>query len=64
MKSQGPDKISPRVAGRGGSGHGPSQSDPYSRVRDLLATITLIFFLLLLENEEVEKLQCKLSAKI
>ena len=41
--------------------HGPSKSGPYSGVRDFLATFTLNFFLLLLNNEEVEKLRCKLS---
>ena len=30
------------------SGHGPSQSGPYSRVRDLLATFTLNFSLIFL----------------
>ena len=44
--------------------HGPSQCGPYYRVRDLIATFTLNVFLLLLRNEEVEKLRSKLSGYI
>ena len=40
--------------------HGPSQSGPYSRVRDLLRHLRYIF-LLLLNNKEVQKLRSKLS---